>query len=151
MVQNKIHNSPLGLLDCRPQLNPLSSLLIEPAPTLRQPFGGLWDLHLGDLCSVLIPHVNLVHLVRPIHSQIISLHLLFLLYVVFPIPKALNGMFALYRSSTKGQLSMELPAPFFCWSGQSALDPLEGLGRYGPQSNKLVQSVFQTMLYSKFL
>ncbi len=47
-------------------------------------------------------------LVGPIHSQIVSLQLLCLLVVRFlPIPSALNGKFALYRSSTQGQLSIE--------------------------------------------
>ena len=82
----------------------------------------------------------LVKFIRPVHSQIISLHFVLLLYYVVSLPSALNGMFALYWSS-KGQLSIEPLAPSSRWSGQSALDPPEALGSDGPHSSKLLKSV----------
>ena len=42
MIQKKIHNSPVGLFDGRPKLNPLCAALVEPAPELSQPFRVSW-------------------------------------------------------------------------------------------------------------
>src|SRR5918996_932757 len=88
---------------------------------------GIDRIHLHPMIQKKIHNVHLVHLVRPIHSQIISLHLLVLLSSVFPIPKAVNGRFALDRAS-RGQLSIEPLVPFSHWSGQSAPDPQQELG-----------------------
>src|SRR5713226_2913596 len=138
VVQKKIHNPPMGFLDPSPKLAPFSSSLIKPAPQLRHPFRGLFDLHLRYLLPVLITHVELVHSVCPVHSHIVSLHFLSLLRCVVPIPTTVNGMFALYRSSM-GQLSIEPLAPFFYWSGQSQGDPhKQGSGHHGPHTSKLV-------------
>mgnify|MGYP006183699095 CR=1 FL=1 len=71
--------------------------------------------------NALIADPNLMKLIGPIHSQIVSLQLLFLLVGLLAIPIALNGKFALYWSSTKGQLSIE-PAPFSRRPGQSPPD-----------------------------
>ena len=61
--------------------------------------------------------------VAPIHSHVVSFHLLLLLRYVIPIPIALNGKLALYRSSKRGLLSIEPVAPFSYWPGQSLPDP----------------------------
>src|SRR5215475_13837493 len=108
MVQQKIHYPAMGLLNGRPKLDLLSSVLIEPAAELAPPLYSLGDLHLDNFLALWITHPHLIELIRPIHAQIISLHALLLLGCVLPIPTALNGKFALYRSSPKGQLSIKL-------------------------------------------
>ena len=106
VVQKKIHDSSLRLLDGRPKLHSLASALIEKTTKLSQPPNALLNLFLAYLLALRIADPDLVKLIGPIDSQIISLQWLLLLAVV-PIPSALNGMFALYRSSTKGPLSIE--------------------------------------------
>jgi hypothetical protein len=82
----------------------------------------LEDFHFGYFVAVCITDPNLIKLISPIHTQIVSLQLLFLLGGIVPISIALNGRFALYQSS-QGQLSIEPLAPFSRWSGQSRRDP----------------------------
>jgi hypothetical protein len=136
VIQKKIHNAPVWLLNRCPQLDLFSSALIEPTPQLRQSFRILLDFHLHYLYPVLVATVQLVHSVRPIYSQIVSWHfVVLLLCLIYPI--AVNGMLALYRSST-GQLSIELLTPSFCWSGRSPLDPLRESRTYGPLTSKLL-------------
>jgi hypothetical protein len=141
VIQKKIYNPPVRLLDRRPQLYSFGLSLMQPSPEFAHGLGLLKHLHLGYFLAVWVADPNLVKFLSPIHSQIVSLHfLILLLYLVLPIPSAVNGMFALYRSS-RGQLSIEPLAPFSRWSGQSALDPLGGLGSDGPQSSKLMKLV----------
>src|SRR4030095_1303478 len=124
MIQKKIHHPPRRLLDRCPKLDPLDSSRVEPAPHLRQPVGSFLNFHLSSLGGLLIAHVHLMHSVSPIHSHVVSLHFPFLLLrFVLPIPIALNGMFALYRFSIRGQLSIEPLAPFSHRPGQSLPDP----------------------------
>jgi hypothetical protein len=108
MIQQKIHNPPVWLFDTGPKFDALCPTLMEPAAKLAQAFHALLDGHLGYFLALVIADPHLVKLVGPIHSQIISLQLLCLLVCFLPIPSALNGKFALYRSSPKGQLSIEL-------------------------------------------
>jgi hypothetical protein len=61
--------------------------------------------------------------VSPIYPYVISLHVLWFLRYVIPIPIALNGKVALYRSSNRGLLSIDLLNPFSYWPGQSLPDP----------------------------
>src|SRR4029453_7562716 len=90
----------------------------------RQPVGSFLNFPLSYLGGLLIAHVHLMHSVSPIPSHVVSLHFPFLLLrFVLPIPIALNGMFALYRSSIRGQLSIEPLAPFSHRPGQSLPDP----------------------------
>ena len=108
MIQKKVDNPSRRLLDGRPQLDPFSPALIEPTAKLGQPVDILQNLLLDDFVALGIAGPHLMKLIRPIHSQIVSLHFLFLLlHCVLPIPIAVNGKFALYRSSTKGRLSIE--------------------------------------------
>src|SRR5215510_3444696 len=143
MIQKKIYNPPVRLLDRRPQLYLFSFSLMEPSTEFAHGFGLLKHLHLGYFLALWVADPNLVEFFSPIHSQIVSLHfLVLLLHHLLPIPSAVNGMFALYRSSN-GQLSIEPLSPFSRWSGQSVLDPHERLGFDGPQSSKLMKSVLQ--------
>src|SRR4029453_7685226 len=90
----------------------------------RQPVGSFLNFPLSYLGGLLIAHVHLMHSVSPIPSHVVSLHFPFLLLrFVLPIPIALNGMFALYRSSIRGHLSIEPLAPFSHRPGQSLPDP----------------------------
>ena len=144
MIQQKIDNPPLGLLDGRPKLYLFCLTFMEPTAKLAHALGTLLNLHLGYFVALGIADPYLVKFISPIHSQIVSLHFVFLLFhCVLPIPIAVNGKFALYRSSTKGQLSIEPLAPFSRWTGQSVLDPHPGLGSDGPHSSKLLKSMFQ--------
>ena len=61
--------------------------------------------------------------VSPIHPYVVSFHVLLFLRYVIPIPIALNGKLALYRSSKRGLLSIEPLNPFSYWPGQSLPDP----------------------------
>jgi hypothetical protein len=147
VIQKKIHNPPMGLLNGRPKLYPFSLSVVQPTSEFAHGLRLLKHLHLSYFLAVWIADPNLVEFLSPIHSQIVSLHfLVLLLHHMVPIPSAVNGMFALYRSST-GQLSIEPLAPFSRWSGQSVLDPLEGLGSAGPQSSKLMKSVLQKQCF----
>ena len=128
VIQKKIHNPAFRLLDRCPKLNSLTAALLKPPSELSQPVSGLLDFQLSYFSSTLITHIQLVALIRPIHSQIISRQSLILLFCLLPIPRAVNGKFALYRSS-QGRLSIEPLAPFFCWSGQSRRDPRWDRGR----------------------
>ena len=108
MIQKKIYNPSRRFLDGRPQLDPLSPALIKPTAKLGQPLDILQDLLLHYFLAFRIADPHLMKLIGPIHSHIVSLHFLFLLlHCVLPIPIAVNGKFALYRSSPKGQLSIE--------------------------------------------
>src|SRR5205823_4354510 len=103
----KIHNPPLGLLDDHPKLYLFCLTFIEPTAKLAHALRTLLNPHLGYFIALNIADPYLVKFINPIHSHIISLHSLFLLGYVLPIPIALNGKFALYKSSTKKQLSIE--------------------------------------------
>src|SRR6185295_17097577 len=83
VIQKKIHYSPLRLLDGCPKLSASAAPLIEPAPELRQPFGGLLDLELFYFLAAFISRIQLMAFVGPIHSQIVSLQSLFLLWLCF--------------------------------------------------------------------
>src|SRR5439155_13720329 len=107
----------------RPKLTSLGSFLVEPAPDLCQPLRTLLHFHLSYLLPLLIPYVDLVQAISPIHSHVVSFHCLLLLRYVIPIPCALNGKLALYRSSKRGLLSIEPVAPFSYWPRQSLPDP----------------------------
>ena len=69
--------------------------------------GAIFIPVVGPFVALGIAGPHLMKLIGPIHSQIVSLQLLCLLGLVLPISVAPNGMFALYRSSTKGPLSIE--------------------------------------------
>src|SRR5437870_2035637 len=112
VIEQKVYDAPLRLLNGRPKLNSLGSFLVEPAPDLCQPLRTLLHFHLSYLLPLLIAYVDLVQAVPPIHSHVVSLHCLLLLRYVIPIPSALNGKLALYRSSKRGLLSIEPFAPF---------------------------------------
>src|SRR5262245_28510626 len=143
VIEKKIYNPPVRLLDRRPQLYLFSFSLMEPSTEFAHGFGLLKHLHLDYFLALWVADPNLVEFFSPIHSQIVSFHfLVLLLHHLLPIPSAVNGMFALYRSSN-GQLSIEPLSPFSRWSGQSVLDPHERLGFDGPQSSKLMKSVLQ--------
>src|SRR4029434_7723368 len=105
VIQKKIHNPPLWLFNGRPKLAPLGPAFIKPAAKLRQLLHRLTYLLLGYFLALSITDPYLMKLIRPIHSQMISLHFSFLLRCVVPIPSASNGQFALYRSSG-GQVSI---------------------------------------------
>jgi hypothetical protein len=107
VVQQKIHNPPLGLLDGRPKLYLFCLTFMEPTAKLAHALGTLLNLHLSYFLALGIADPYLVKFISPIHSHIVSFHSLFLLGCVLPIPIAMNGKFALYKSSTKGQLSIE--------------------------------------------
>jgi hypothetical protein len=147
MIQQKIHNPPLRLLNARRQLDSLRPTLVKPAAKLTHGFGFLSQFYLDYFFALSIADPNLMKLIGPIHTQIVSLQLLLLLLFLFPFLKALNGVFALYRSS-RGQLSIEPLAPFSRWPGQSALDPHGGLGFDGPHASKLSESVLNQLTYS---
>src|SRR4249920_1034441 len=123
VIEQKVHDAPRRLLNGRPQLNPLGSVLVEPAPDFCQPLRTLLHFHFSYLLAILIADVDLVQAVSPIHSYVVSFHCLLRLRYVIPIPIALNGMLALYRSSKRGLLSIEPLAPFSYWPGQSLPDP----------------------------
>ena len=122
VVEQKVHNPSCRFLYSCPKLKSLGSFLIEPTPELGQPLDGLWHFYFFDLLALLIADIHLVQSVSPIHSHVISLHCLLLLHHVIPIPIALNGKLALYRSSRGGLLSIELLTPFSYWPGQSLPD-----------------------------
>jgi hypothetical protein len=146
VIEKKIYNPPVRLLNCPSQLYLFSLSLMEPSTEFAHRFRLLKHLHLDYFLALWVADPNLVEFLSPIHSQIVSLHfLVLLLRYLLPIPTAVNGKFALYRSSTKGQLSIELLAPFSRWSGQSVLDPLKGLGSHGPHSSKLLNRYATTM------
>ena len=69
---------------------PSSPALIEPAAKLTQPLHILDYLVLGYFLPLCITDPHLMKLIRPVHSQIISLQLLFLLRYVKPIPSAVE-------------------------------------------------------------
>jgi hypothetical protein len=147
MIQQKIHNPPLRLLNARRQLDSLRPTLVDPTAKLTHGFGFLSQFYLDYFFALSIADPNLMKLIGPIHTQIVSLQLLLLLLFLFPFLKALNGVFALYRSS-QGQLSIEPLAPFSRWPGQSVLDPHSGLGLDGPHASKLSESVLNQLTYS---
>src|SRR5207245_11762668 len=121
VIQKKIHNPAFRLLDRCPKLNSLTAALLKPPSELSQPVSALLDFQLSYFSSTLITHIQLVALIRPIHSQIISRQSLILLFCLLPIPRAVNGTFALYRPS-QGRLSIKLLLPSFSCSGHS--DPV---------------------------
>src|SRR5207244_6879309 len=123
VIEQKVYDAPLRLLNGRPKLKSLGSFLVEPAPDLCQPLRTLLHFHLSYLLPLLIAYVDLVQAVSPIHSHVVSFHCLLLLRYVIPIPSALNGKLALYRSSKRGLLSLEPVLPFSYWPGQSLPDP----------------------------
>ena len=94
-----------------------------------QPLYRLCYFDLSYFLALFIAYVYLVQAVSPIHSYVVSFHLLLFLHYVIPIPKAPNGKLALYRSSRTGQLSIEPLAPFSHWTGQSLPDPRRGIGQ----------------------
>ena len=93
VIQKKIHNASVGLLNGRPKLNPLAAALVKPAPELSQLICGLLDLPLSYFSAPLISYIQLMAFVRPIHSEIISLQFLTLLFCLLPIPITVNGKF----------------------------------------------------------
>jgi hypothetical protein len=131
VIQKKIHNPPVRLFDGRPKLDSILAALIEPTPQLSQLIKSVLNFLLLYFSSTLITDVKLMGLVGPIHSQIMPWQLLFLLSCVWPIPIALNGKLALYRSST-GRLSIEPSTPFSYSVGQPLPDLQTRWGRVGP-------------------
>jgi hypothetical protein len=87
-------------------------------------------------------------LIRPIHSQIISLQLLFLLVCLLSILSALNGKFALYWSSTKGQLSIEPLLRSLAGRDSLPLILKVGLDEGGPHTSKLLKIGFTKLSYA---
>src|SRR5438067_2553273 len=79
MVQQKIHNTSGRLLNGCPKPKPLGSLLVEPAPDLGQTFDALCHFEISYLLALLITHIHLMQAVAPIHSDVITLHCLWLL------------------------------------------------------------------------
>src|SRR5215467_12272802 len=116
-----------------------SSALIEKTTKLSQPPNALLNLFLAYLLALRIADPDLVKLIGPIDSQIISLQWLLLLAVV-PIPSALNGMFALYRSSTKGPLSIESQLRSLT-GGTVSPGSSNEMGEGGSSSSKLLKLV----------
>ena len=108
VIEQKVHDAPRRLLNGCPQLKALGSLLIEPAPDLGQTFDALWNFHLSYLLALVIADIHLMQAVAPIHPYVISFHCRSFLRYVIPIPIALNGKLALYRSSKRGRLSIKL-------------------------------------------
>ena len=106
-----------------PKPNPFRPTLIKPAAKLCH---GLRTLNQFKFCYFLplsITHPNLVKFVSPIHADKIAVQRVLLFKnLLLPLSRALNGMFALYRSSP-GQLSIEPLAPFSYRPGRSSLDP----------------------------
>ena len=140
MVQKKLHDSSLWLFDGRPKLDPFGPILIKPAAEFAQSLDGFHHPFLENFLPLSVTHPDLMKLIRPIHSQIVPFQLLYLLVCLLVISKALNGKFALYRSSTKGQLSMELH--FRSLAGRDSL-PLILLAEWdkgGPHTSKLLNS-----------
>src|SRR5438552_13691760 len=141
VVQKKINYPSVRLLYSCPKLDSLCPILIEPAAKLSQSLDILDDLLLDDFVAFRITDPHLMKLIGPIHSQIVSLQLLCLLGLVLPISVAPNGMFALYRSSTKGPLSME---PLIrSLVGQDSLPLILKMewDEGGPHAGKLLKSV----------
>src|SRR6185503_11057009 len=56
MVQKKIHDSPVWLLDGRPKLDPLGPVLIEPAAELCQPLDSFHHLFLEYFLPLSVTH-----------------------------------------------------------------------------------------------
>ena len=82
---------------------------MEPTAKLAQARRALLDFHLSYLLALGIADPYLMKFISPIHSQIVSLALsVLLLRYVFPIPTALNGKFALYRSSQRDNFLLNL-------------------------------------------
>src|SRR5574337_614612 len=75
VVQQKLHNPPLRLLNGRPKLDFFRPTLVEPATKLAHPFWTLYHLHLGYLLALGIADPHLMKFIGPIHSQIVSRHL----------------------------------------------------------------------------
>src|SRR5918995_4191060 len=126
VIEKKIHNSPLRLLDGRPKLNSVAPALIEPVPELSQLFGCFLDLSLFYFSSVLISHIQLMAFVSPIHTQIIALQ------ISHPPVLSIANSTSYERkvrliSVLGGTTFYKTLAPFFCWSGQSVLDPRKGV------------------------
>jgi len=139
MVQQKVHDPTLRLLNGRPKFNRLCSLLIEPTAKLSQAVNVLRHFFLNDFLTVKITHPDLMKLIGPIHSQIKAFQLLCLLGYRFSISGALNGMFALYRSSTKGQLSIEPQLRSLARRDSLPLFLKSGLDESGPHASKLLE------------
>src|SRR5713226_4607608 len=74
VIQNKIHNPPLGLLYGRPKLDPFASSLIEPTTKLCHLLHSLLQPHLGHLFTSLISHRHRMHPVSQIDPQVVSSH-----------------------------------------------------------------------------
>ena len=113
---------PLPASRWLPKARSLGAFLIKPTPYFCQPLNRLCHFDLSDLLALFIAYIYLVKTVSPIHSYVVSFHVLLLLHYVIPIPKAPNGKLALYRSSRRGQLSIEPSTPFSYWPGQSLPD-----------------------------
>src|SRR5689334_25272522 len=94
---------------------------------------------LNDFLTVKITHPDLMKLIGPIHSQIKAFQLLCLLGYRFSISGALNSMFALYRSSTKGQLSIEPQLRSLAGRDSLPLFLKSGLDESGPHASKLLE------------
>ena len=125
VIEQKVHDPSRRFLNGRLQLKALGSLLIEPAPNLGQTFDGLWYFQLSELLALVIADIHLMQAVAPIHPYVISLQVLLFLRYVIPIPIALNGKVALYRSFKRGLLSIDPLNPFSYWPGQSLPDPFK--------------------------
>jgi hypothetical protein len=130
----------MGLLDSGPKLDSLGPALIEKAAKLSQSLDILDDLLLDDFLAFKITDPHLMKLIGPIHSQVISLQLLYLLVYLLASPSALNGKFALYRSSTKGQLSMEPQIRSLASRDSLPLILNMELDESGPHASKLLKS-----------
>ena len=147
VIEQKVHDASRRLLNGRPQLKALGSLLIEPAPDLGQTLDGLWHFHLSYLLALVIADIHLMQAVSPIHPYVVSLHCRLFLRYVIPIPIALNGKLALYRSSKRGLLSIEPLNPFSYWPGQSLPDPSKNrIGWRWSSTSKLLLSVSHNMI-----
>src|SRR6516165_1778346 len=129
MVEQEIHHPALGPLNGRPELESLRSPLVQlPAP-LAQALRRVRHGACGDLRAALIRDPHRVGLIRPVDTEIVVHGPLLLRRVCALLrrgpgrdPGAVNGGFALYRSS-RGPLSLEPRMPFSCRPGQSSGEP----------------------------
>src|SRR5438094_9516334 len=97
VIEQKVYDAPLRLLNGRPTLKTLGSFLVEPAPDFCQPLRAPLQFHISYLFSFLTASVPPAQSVSPTHSHVVSFHCWLLLRYVIPIPSALNGKLALYR------------------------------------------------------
>ena len=132
---------PAGFSMAAQSSSPSTLFSSSQRPISASPLRILLHFHFSYLLPLLIAYVDLVQAVSPIHSYVVSFHCLLLLRYVIPIPIALNGKLALYRSSRRGLLSIE---PLFrSLTGWDSLSQIlkNGIGLEWSSTSKLLKSV----------